>query len=280
MVRYSVIIPQHDRADEVRRQLPALAAVLDQLGQTYEMIVVDDGSAGPMLRLLEKLLTEYRSLRLLCVEPFCGLSVALDAGIRAARGEVLIALEPGLGYPPDQIPVLLSWLRRGDFVAGRRRKFGAAKLWHRISRIPRWALLGLDGHDPDCLFWAARREVFGELVLTAGTARYLPALVRQRGFRICEMYVEQQQRALPLQETQAHLGDLLAVWWHCRRWRNATVRELTVGGAAARPELRVVSTGDEMQPGSVGTDRPALGMNSASEVMARSVHSSPAVKSA
>ncbi|HTQ38958.1 MAG TPA: glycosyltransferase family 2 protein [Pirellulales bacterium] len=244
MIRNSVIIPQQDRGDEVRRQLPGLAAVLDKLGEPYEIVVVDDGSSSATQRLLEKLLMECRALRALRLDQPAGVSVALAAGIRAARGEVLIALEPGLTYPPEQIPALLNLLQRGDLVMGRRRHFGAAKLWQRIGRVPRWLLLGLDGHDPDCLFWAARREVFSDLNLTAGMARYLPALVRPRGFRVCEAYVQRQGPAQPLQDLRANPGDLLAAWWHCRRWRSQTVCELFAGGMAERPALRIVGGGE------------------------------------
>jgi len=168
-----------------------------------------------------------------------GVSVALSAAVRAARGEVLIATEPGVAYPPSQILHLIDGLQRADFMAGRRRQGGIAKAWHRISRLPRWLLLGLSGHDPDCLFWAARREVFADFQLTPGMARYLPALVMRRGFRACEVYVEHHGDRRPLNDVPANPGDLLAAWWHCRRWRNCSPYELTAG-RSAQSKFRVV----------------------------------------
>ncbi len=240
MIRHSVIIPQRDRADDVRRQLPALVAALDRFAAPYEIIVVDDGSAQADLRLLEKLLTEFPTLRLLRLDHPVGTSVALTAGIRVARGDVLVAMEPGDAYPPAQIVTLTIGLHRADFHAGRRRQTGLAKLRHRITRFPRWLLLGLDGHDPDCLFWAARREVFADFNLAAGAARYLPAIVARRGFRACEIFVEHQGPRRPLQDVRPSFGDLLATWWQCRRWRNSAAYELTAG-RAAQPVLRVVT---------------------------------------
>jgi glycosyltransferase involved in cell wall biosynthesis len=240
MTRYSVIIPQHDRGDDVRRQLPGLAATLEGLGEPYEVIVVDDGSAVANLRLLDKLQAEHHALRLLRLDVQSGASIALAAGIQAARGEVIVAMEAGTDYAPEQIPELLAWLHRGDVVVGRRRRFGAAKLLQRIGRIPRWLLLGLEGHDPDCLFWAARREVFGQFQLTAGMARYLPALAARCGFRVCETYVDWSGEMRPLEDVRANPGDLLAAWWACRRWRNQNAYELVRGSAQARPGLRVV----------------------------------------
>ena len=180
MIYHSVIIPQRDRADDVRRQLPALTSTLESLVQSYEIIVVDDGSAPASLRLLDKLLGQCHALRLLRLDAPSGTSVALSAGIQAARGDVLIATEPGDYYPAAQIPSLLNWLDRADLVVGRRRRFGLSKLKERVARIPRGLLLGLDAHDPECLFWAARREALAEMNLQPGMARYLSALVAQQ----------------------------------------------------------------------------------------------------
>ena len=158
MIQFSVLIPQRDRGDDVRRQLPELAAALEPFGQPYEIIVVDDGSQSPTLRLLEKLSKEFHALRLLRLDEPGGVSAALSVAIQAARGETIIATEAGRCYPAEQIASLIEWLPRADMIVGRRRRFGVPKLRERIARIPRWLLLGLESHDPDCLFWAARRE--------------------------------------------------------------------------------------------------------------------------
>jgi dolichol-phosphate mannosyltransferase len=241
MIRYSVIIPQRDRAGEIRRQLPALTNVLTQLGAPHEIIVVDDGSSASSVRLLEKLSGECHSLRILRRERPAGTSVALAAGIRAARGETLVAIEAGESYPAQQIPWFLGWLQRADLVLGRRRQKGFSKLWQRLVRVPRWTLLGAESHDPDCLFWAARREALAEIPLEAGMARYLPALVARRGFRVCEAYVDHRDSRRQLDDVHPNLGDLLATWWRCRRWHDEHAYELT-SSSLMKPTLRVVGS--------------------------------------
>jgi dolichol-phosphate mannosyltransferase len=238
MVRYSVLIPQRDRADEVRRQLPLVSAVLERLDPAHEIIVVDDGSSSSTLRLLEKLRNDHPSVRLLRLDSPSGTSVALTAGVAAARGETVIAIEAGETYSADQIPWMVTWLCRADLVVGRRRRAGTAKLWQRFSRIPRWLLLGLESHDPDCLFWAARREVVANLPLSPGMCRYLPALVSRRGYRVCDAYVEHQGPIHWLQDVRPNLGDLLAAWWMCRRWREPTAQEIY--RASDQPALRLL----------------------------------------
>jgi glycosyltransferase involved in cell wall biosynthesis len=243
MIQFSVLIPQRDRGDDVRRQLPELAAALEPLGQPYEIIVVDDGSQSPTLRLLEKLSKEVHGFRLLRLDEPGGVSAALSVAIQAARGETIIATEAGRCYPAEQIASLIEWLPRADMIVGRRRRSGVPKLRERIARIPRWLLLGLESHDPDCLFWAARREVFQNVSLSAGMARYLPALVARQGYRIFETYVEYHGLSRRLQDVRPNPGDLLAAWWSCRRWRNQQAYELAPV-AESQPALRLVGADD------------------------------------
>ncbi len=210
------------------------------------MVVVDDGSSPATQRLLEKLLQEWSTLRLLRLDTPCGASIALAAGIAAARGDVVLAVEPGERYAVEQIGELISWLNRADLVVGRRRRNGWAKIWHRLSRIPRALMFGLDSHDPDCLFWAARREVLAGINLTSGMCRYLAALAARRGFRVCEMYVKDGGGRRLLEDVRPNLGDFLAAWWICRRWRENNAYEIMPNGSA-RAVLRLV-TPDNTQP--------------------------------
>ena len=120
-----------------------------------------------------------------------GASIALSVGIGAARGDIVIAVEAGQRYAPNQIPHLIARLSRLDLVYARRRLSGWQKFWHRVQRIPRAMLLGLDVRHPDCLLWAARREAVAGIHLSPGMRRYLPWLVARRGFRVGDMYVDE-----------------------------------------------------------------------------------------
>jgi dolichol-phosphate mannosyltransferase len=247
MIRYSILIPEHERADDVRRQLPALAAALARMESPHEIIVIDDASTAANLRLLEKLRAECPALRVLRLDSAGGTSVALTAGIAAARGETVVAIEAGETYSADEVPWLISWLSRADFVAGRRRRIGLGKLWQRFARIPRWLMLGLESHDPDCLFWAARREVVANVRLSPGMCRYLPAIISRRGYRVCDAYVEHRGPLHRLQDVRPNPVDLLAAWWMCRRWREPVAHEVYRND---QPALRVLwrEDGEQIKP--------------------------------
>jgi glycosyltransferase involved in cell wall biosynthesis len=226
MVHYSIIIPQRDCGEPLRRQVPRLRAVLQRLSLPYEILCVDDGSSQPTLDALNELQSAEPALRMLRLAEPAGTSTALSAGIAAARGEILIAIEAGDHYSVDQVPHLVARLSRLDLVVGRLRLGPWRKFWHRVGRIPRWMLLGIEVRHPDCLFWAARREAVEGIHLARGMRRYLPWLVARRGFRVGDMYVNENPSRIRLNDPRANPLDLLTAWWTCRRWRNDTAHEI------------------------------------------------------
>lgn len=226
MVRYSVIIPQRDCGEALRGQLPRLREELDRLRLPYEILCVDDGSAEPTRAALGELQMSESALRVLRLDKPAGTSTALSAGIAAARGEILIAIEPGNHYSAEQIPHLIAGLSRLDLVVGRLRLGAWRKFWHRVARIPRWLLLGIEVRHPECLFWAARREAVAEIHLARGMRRYLPWMVARRGFRVGDMYVRENAGRTRLHDPPANPLDLFTAWWTCRRWRNDSAHEV------------------------------------------------------
>jgi hypothetical protein len=163
------------------------------------------------------------------------LSATLSAGIAASRGERIVVIPAGTAYRLADIPQFISRLARADLVYGRRRLDRIAKNWQRVLRIPRWLMLGLEVHDPDCLFWAARREAVAGIELPRGMFRYLPWLVALRGFRVSEIRVDYHGPLHDVSDGRPNPGDLLAAWWLSRRWNACQTRELTTAQDTCEP---------------------------------------------
>ncbi len=252
MIEISVLIPQRNRGRAVAAQLPDVCRALDADGRPYEVIVVDDGSGEHTVGLLEGLLSDYGCLRVLQMSGPTGLSSALSTGIAAARGRMIVAIEAGECYPAKQIGTLLSRLVRADLVCGQRQRRGWAKAWQRVARIPRWLFLGLDTRDPECLFWAARKEAVQGIELVRGMYRYLPSLVAMRGYRVTELYVERRAATESHGDGWPNPGDLLCAWWLARRWQNYSVHELTADANKPRRGGRAIRI-DAAQPTIAGT---------------------------
>ncbi len=218
MARISVLIPQRDAGNAVAAQLPEVCRTLEEISLDHEVIVIDDASLSPSLEVLESLVGAAPRVRLVTLSPACGLSAALTAGLAAATGDYIVTLPAGDLCTPKLIELLLDALVRSDLVVGRPSGHGIRKTIHRLKRIPRWFLLGLEVRDPECLVWAARREAIAGVQMPRGMYRYLATLVAARGYRVGEVTIPTRGRSVALSDGFPHPFDLLAAWWFKQRW--------------------------------------------------------------
>jgi hypothetical protein len=127
------------------------------------------------------------------------------------------------------LPWLLERLSRADLVLGRRQSSRSAKLQQAAMQLPRRLLLGLEVRDPDCLFWAARREAITGLDLQPGMHRFLGSMVTTRGFRVAEIHVDHQAGCGgQWPDSRPSLGNLLCAWWQRRNGRPYCVAEVGI----------------------------------------------------
>jgi len=246
MIDVTVIIPQRDAGELLKWHIAALSRELQRLDQSFEIIVVDDASSPQTMRQLHELLTNNPLLRVIRLHKPTGISGAITKGMAAAKGAVVVTTEAGRRFDVSQIKDLLDGLVRADFVSGKPVRTGWGKFWQRLTRIPRQAIIGLDVHDVDCLFWAARREAIENTELGKGMHRFLPTLVTMRGYRVAEILVQTNDQPQPLHERRLKLGDLLAMRW----LRRQSQRPISVELFAASPQLSTVgdSAGNTSSP--------------------------------
>jgi glycosyltransferase involved in cell wall biosynthesis len=250
MIHFSAIVPYRGASDELRRQTARVAEVLRGFGVPFEILLVEDGPSGgdrpAPIELDHHALPSVRFLRL---NHRGGLSAALSAGIAAARGEVLFGMAPDGQFRAEQIGWLVERLSRADLVVGRRPRPRWMKAWLAAARLPRRLFLGLDARDPDCLFWAARREAVERLTLSAGMHRFLAPLVAARGYRVCEIHVDAagpsrgaEHRFLS-EESGSLLaaGNLLYTWWQRRNARPIEAREAMPHSLSASHSPRIAA---------------------------------------
>jgi glycosyltransferase involved in cell wall biosynthesis len=100
----SVIIPFHDRIDWTRQ---AIASVIGQTYQDFEIIVVDDGSAEDHRASIEKLDTRIRYIR----QEQRGSGAARNAGIKIAAGEFIAFLDSDDLFLPEKLEIQIAILR-------------------------------------------------------------------------------------------------------------------------------------------------------------------------
>ena len=115
MTVVSIVAPVFNEAATLREFVDRLRAVVARLQTEYafEFILVDDGSTDGTLELARRLIVEEPRLRVLELRRNFGQTAALQAGLSAARGDVVVSMDSDLQHFPEDLPQLLNKLEEG-----------------------------------------------------------------------------------------------------------------------------------------------------------------------
>lgn len=188
----SIVVPLFNEEENVPILQSEIEKALD--GADYELVFVDDGSTD---RTAERVRSGER-VRLLRFVRNEGQSAAMLAGVSAARGACIVMLDGDLQNDPADIPRLVEELERGaDLVCGyraRRADSVVKKITSRVANFVRSRFVGDGVRDTGCTLKAMRRECAAALVPFKGVHRFIPALVKNAGFKLVEIPVNHRPR--------------------------------------------------------------------------------------
>ena len=217
----SLIVPVFNEEGNVVSLHGELTRVAHELGGTYEIVFVNDGSRDGTLTLLRALQAHDPNLRVVDLDGNFGEAAALSAGFAHARGTVVVTLDGDGQNDPADIPRLLARLEPGiDVVSGRRRERKEAFLSRVLpSRVANWLIARLTGvpvYDCGCGLKVYRRAVLANTQLPRGMNRFLPAILGVDPERVAEVWVNDRQRGsgtshYGFSRTFVVLRDLLAI---------------------------------------------------------------------
>jgi dolichol-phosphate mannosyltransferase len=116
----SIVIPMYNEEAVLRLLAARLRPVLDQLGEVYEVVAVDDGSVDATPVILAGMRRDWPQLRVIRLRRNSGHQAALAAGLRQSRGQYVVSIDADLQDPPEVIPQMLARARdeRLDIVYG------------------------------------------------------------------------------------------------------------------------------------------------------------------
>lgn len=197
LIKISVVVPVYNEEENLPILVPKLSEVLKGLHKAYEVIFVDDGSSDRSRRILKEMISLYPSLRMIGFKKNRGLSAALIAGMREARGDILVTLDSDLQNDPADIPKLLRELDHYDMATGWRQKREdpwLKRISSRIGNTVRNRLSGENIQDSACTLRAFKRECMKEIWVFNGMHRFLSTLVKMKGYRIIEVPVAHHPR--------------------------------------------------------------------------------------
>ncbi|MEV3932686.1 glycosyltransferase [Streptomyces sp. NPDC049944] len=124
-LQLSVVVPCFNEAEGIGSFHAGLTAVLDELGETFEICYVDDGSRDSTLLLLSAFAAQDGRVRYTAFSRNFGKEAAMLAGLRMSRGAAVVIMDADLQHPPGLIPRMLELHRHGyDQVVPRRDRTG------------------------------------------------------------------------------------------------------------------------------------------------------------
>ena len=194
----SVMVPVKDEEESLKELYEGITAALDGVGKSFEIIMIDDGSADESYAVIEEICEKDHRVRAVRFIKNFGKSAALAAGFERAKGDIIITIDADLQDDPSEIPRFLEAIKNGaHLVTGWKKerqdpfeKRAASK----IANIVTSYLTGIKVHDMNCGFKAYKKEVAGTLKLYGDLHRFIPAMAAARGFVVKEIPVQHHPR--------------------------------------------------------------------------------------
>jgi glycosyltransferase involved in cell wall biosynthesis len=194
----SIVVPVYNELESLPILHEKIEAAVGELGLTFEIIYIDDGSDDGSTEALQALRQADSHVSVAIQRRNFGKSMALMVGFALARGRVIVTMDSDLQDEPNEIPRLLEKLNEGyDVVSGWKqdRQDPLSK------RLPSWIanrvttlVTGVNLRDMNNGFKAYRAVCARRLHLYGDLHRYIPVLAHYAGYRIAEIPVVHHKR--------------------------------------------------------------------------------------
>ncbi len=196
---YSVVVPVYNEAESLTPLYEELVSVFEEMGGSFEIIFVNDGSRDTSQHIIDELYSkDKKHVKAIQLRNNFGKAAALQAGFQMASGDIVITLDADLQDDPKEIPMFVKKFEEGyDMVSGWKQerkdsliKNVTSKFFNAVTnKISKVKL-----HDFNCGFKAYKLEVVKGLNLYGELHRYIPVIVASQGYAVAEIPVQHRKR--------------------------------------------------------------------------------------
>lgn len=196
----SLITPVFNEQDNLPFLFESIYTVMNSLDQSWEVILVDDGSRDKSLSVLKEYAQKDPGhIRVISFRRNFGQTAAIAAGLDYAQGETIVLLDADMQNDPADIPMMLAKLDEGyDLVSGWRKSRKDNAITRNFpSMIANWIISRVTGvylHDYGCTLKAYRRDVLEGFRLYGEMHRFIPVYASSVGAKITEVQVNHHPR--------------------------------------------------------------------------------------
>ncbi len=232
MYHISVVVPVYNEEGNVAELHREICEVCEANHYIYEVIFIDDGSTDKT-REICKTLVPLKYIRL---RRNSGQTAAMDAGIKAAQYDYIVTMDGDRQNDPADIPGMLAYLVEHDYdvVSGWRKNRKDTFMKRFVSRganLLRYLLVHDGIHDSGCSLKIYRKECFKGVNLYGEQHRFIPAILKIKGFTVGEYVVHHRARTsgktkYNWKRTFKGFVDMISVWF----WNKYATRPLHLLG--------------------------------------------------
>lgn len=191
----SIIVPTFNNGSDVLPMYRALRQGLENHGESFELIFIDDASTDNTYAQLLEIAKKDRQVKLIRMRTSFGETSALDAGLQHALGQRLVFATARVHVNMQSLPRLLQKLEEGfDLVVGWRTPRQDAGVNRIVSRLFNWLMqkqANLQLHDINSSVIATHRSVLENITFYGNLNVFIPVLAARQGYKVTEEQIEQ-----------------------------------------------------------------------------------------
>lgn len=229
----SVVVPVFNEEGNVRELHKEILEVCKKENYKFEIIFIDDGSKDKTPEICK----ELKPLKYIRMRKNFGQTAAMDAGIKAAQYDYIVTMDGDRQNDPADIPKLVNYLEENnlDIVSGwrkNRKDTVMKKFTSRGANFLRGIIVKDNIHDSGCSLKIYKKECFDHINLYGEMHRFIPALLKIKGFEVGEVVVNHRPRTAGVtkynwKRTIKGFVDMISLWF----WSKYAVRPLHILGA-------------------------------------------------
>lgn len=196
----SVLVPLLNEEESLPELNDRLHKSLGEIGRSYEIIYINDGSTDTSQELIESFRKNDGRVKIIEFNRNYGQHMALFAGFERAQGDIIVTIDADLQNPPEEIPKLVSKIEEGYDVVATYRKMRQDSV---LRKLPSFIvnkitsrLVGVKLRDYGCMLRAYGRDVVNSINMCQESSSFIPALANTYAKRIAEIEVGHEERKM------------------------------------------------------------------------------------
>jgi undecaprenyl-phosphate 4-deoxy-4-formamido-L-arabinose transferase len=197
-VQLAVVIPVYNEEASLPALMQRLLPVMQGLGKSFEIILIDDGSRDNSLQILRGF-TENPQVKVVELTRNYGQHAAIMAGFSITQADIIVTMDADLQNPPEEIANLVAVMEKGNYDVvgtireGRKDSFFRILPSKIINMVAR-KITGVSMRDWGCMLRAYKLPVVQRMIQCHEHATFIPALATVFAKRVTEIEVAHEER--------------------------------------------------------------------------------------